>query len=153
MILTLSLSQENINIKNWVKKNEDMMEYLDVFLYNCLDEGIIWNSYYKNRKEHFFKCGDSTCAARLKVIVNEEPEEKKDLEEQKKDPKILSTATLKEKTDLKIPILEIYTNEEHKTHNQNYTKLVEKRLKGNLVIILINFIETGIHHLLRSLLK
>jgi len=116
------------NYQTWVKEKE-LVEFLDVYLYNCLEVGIVWNSYYKDGKQHFFKCGDKTCSSRLKIIVNEESEEKKESEEEKEEP-ILSTALVKEKCELKVPHLEIFISQKHKDHDENYKKLIQKRLKG-----------------------
>jgi len=115
------------NIQEW-KIRETKIEFLSVYLFNCLQEGEVWKAYYSSNQTSYYKCIESKCHARLK-ITEKQLNHEEDEGDQYQDG-IMSSSCLKKEFDLIIPELEISESGKHENHASNFDKLVDKRKKG-----------------------
>ena len=113
--------------QDW-KKQEELDEFLKVYLYNRCEDGEVWNAYYIKGTESFFKCGEKDCKARIKITAEEKKEDKN--EEERKEQNRLVSERLKNIFDLKTPHLIVYLSGKHEKHKDSYKELIDNRLKG-----------------------
>ena len=70
--------QRQYQLQEWIKM-EEILEYLNVYVYSLLEKGEVFVAYYTKDNENVFKCAEKKCSVRLKIEVNEpkvEEEEK-----------------------------------------------------------------------------
>ena len=140
------------HVQEW-KQSEELYEFLQVYLFCLLEKGELFISHYSKNNSNVFKCGEKNCPAQLKIEVEDVKEE----EEKKEDRSHSFTSNvLKKAFDLKIPKLTVFRSNQHKNHGDNYPKMIEKKIKGNIYIyiyFLKSFLETGIHPLLKLIIE
>jgi len=126
--LNIKNQSRNYSLQTW-KKDKEVEEFLEVFLFKCLENEELWNSYFNRKNEFFFKCGEPKCDSRLKIVVEDEEEkiEKKEEEEEIN----FDTNILQENFKLKVPKLTIYRSGKHEKHTSKYQEDVKRRLKCN----------------------
>lgn len=128
--IPIKLSKKYI-LQDWTKIQETR-EFIEVYLWNCLEEAVIWNSYYSNGNEHFYKCGDKKCTARLKILVENEENEEMDHRPQKNKEKVFSAMNLKKAFEIKVPKITVFSGEKHSNHGTDYKEKASKRLSGKI---------------------
>jgi len=131
-----------------LKEVKELKEFSDVYIYNALEAGEIWNVYFTKTNEEYYKCGEEKCSCRLKIVLKEDQEE---IQEENGGS---NTQSIIISQEIKVPLLKIFISGEHDKHNEDYKEKLMKRMKSKYFSAsLLYSIEIGIHPLVKILIK